>query len=263
MGAWGDVLATRVCGCAERGTRWWSVSPQPPASPTRGNPPLRAESPSTCQEKFVPPSRKPDQSAPRPVSPTGVDQRPAPGRGSPCPVGWIPDHRAGSAAAGHRPLAEGRRARSDAAGGLPPAGEDHPLRPRAHPGAGRARPRRGRARRLRVLRHRSVGDQGRLPGQEGHENRSLHPLLDRAGLAGFGRHRPRHPRVRGEVLHRRGHLRPGRQQHAGLLHPGRHQVPRHHPRRQAAARTARSRRRSPRTTRSGTSSRCTPRPPTT
>ena len=49
----------------------------------------------------------------------------------------------------------------------------------------------------------------------------------------------------------------------GVLHPGRHQVPRHHPRRQAAARTGRSRRRSPRTTRSGTSCRCTPRPPTT
>ena len=57
-----------------------------------------------------------------------------------------------------------------------------------------------------------------------------------AGFAGVGRHGARRPRVRGEVLHRRGQLRPGRQQHAGVLHPGRHQVPRHHPRRQAAAR---------------------------
>ena len=54
-----------------------------------------------------------------------------------------------------------------------------------------------------------------------------------AGLAGLGRHRPRRPRVRGEVLHRRGQLGPGRQQHPGVLHPGRHQVPRPHPRRQA------------------------------
>ena len=97
VGAWRDVLATRVCGCAERGTRWWSVSPQPLASPTRGNSPPRAESPSTCQEKFVPPSRKPDQSAPRPASATGVDQRPAPGPGSACPGGWISDDGAGSA----------------------------------------------------------------------------------------------------------------------------------------------------------------------
>ena len=54
------------------------------------------------------------------------------------------------------------------------------------------------------------------------------------GLARVGRHRPRRPRVRGEVLHRRGQLRPGRQQHPGVLHPGRDQVPGHHPRGQAA-----------------------------
>ena len=180
------------------------------------------------------PPRKPDQSAPAAASPTGVTNGQRPTR-SPRPGRQIPHHRAGSAAAGHRPLAQGRRPGSDAAGGLPPAREDHPLRPRADSGARRPRARCRGARRLRVLRHRGVGHQGRLPRQEGHEDRSLHPLLDRARLAGFGRHRPRHPRLRGEVLHRRGHLRPGRQQHAGVLHPGRHQVPRHHPRRQAAA----------------------------
>ena len=51
-------------------------------------------------------------------------------------------------------LKAGRRG-PDAAAGPPPAGEDHPLRPRAHPRAGRARPRRRRARRLRRLRQRA------------------------------------------------------------------------------------------------------------
>ena len=55
-------------------------------------------------------------------------------------------------------------------------------------------------------------------------------------------------------------LRPRRQQHPGLLHPGRHQVPRRHPRRQAAPGPRDPAGAERRTTRSGTSSRCTPRP---
>ena len=192
--------------------------------------------PSIPRRFHMPAPRKPDQSAPRSASPTGVTNGQNPD----------PDPRAQSGeflttAQGLRlpdtdhSLKAGARG-PDAAGGLSPAREDHSLRPRAHPGAGGARPRRRRARRVRVLRQRGVGDQGRVPRQEGHENRRLHPILDRARLPRIGRHGPRHPRVRGEVLHRRRHLRPGRQQHAGVLHPGRHQVPRHHPRRQAAAR---------------------------
>ena len=71
--------------------------------------------------------------------------------------------------------------------------------------------------------------------KKGKETAGLRPVLHGPRLARLGRHRPRHPRFRDEVLHRRGHLRPGRQQHPGLLHPGRHQVPGHHPRRQAAS----------------------------
>ena len=240
----------RPCSTA-RATR--CAEPRPSSAPTTHS----------KQGATMPPSRQRDQSAPKPSGPAGT----ATGAAS------QPDPRAQSGrylttAQGVRlpdtdhSLKAGDRG-PDAAGGLPSAREDHPLRPRADPGAGGARARRGRPRRLRVLRHRRVGDQGRLPGREGQEDRGLLPLLDRARLARLGRHRPRHPRLRGEVLHRRGQLRPGRQQHAGVLHPGRHQVPRHHPRRQAASRTARSRRPSRRTTRSGTSCRCTPRPPTT
>ena len=57
----------------------------------------------------------------------------------------------------------------------------------------------------------------------------------------------------------RGQLRPRRQQHPGLLHPGRHQVPRPRPRGQARAAQRDAAGASRRTTRSGTSSRCSPR----
>jgi catalase len=41
----------------------------------------------------------------------------------------------------------------------------------------------------------------------------------RSSAPAVGRHRARRARLRGEVLHRRGELRPRRQQHPGLLHP--------------------------------------------
>ena len=50
-----------------------------------------------------------------------------------------------------------------------------------------------------------------------------------AGELGSAGHGPRPARVRAEVLHRGGQLRPGRQQHAGLLRPRRDQVPGLHP----------------------------------
>ena len=56
-----------------------------------------------------------------------------------------------------------------------------------------------------------------------------------AGSRGSADTVARRARVRGQVLHRRGQLRPRRQQHPGVLHPGRHQVPRLRPRREAGA----------------------------
>ena len=61
-------------------------------------------------------------------------------------------HQPGRADRRQPELAQGRPARADAAGGLHPPREDHPLRPRAHPRARRARARLGGARLLRVLR---------------------------------------------------------------------------------------------------------------
>ncbi len=105
-------------------------------------------------------------------------------------------------------------------------------------------------------------DHGRLPG-DGVETPVFVRFSTVLGSRGFGRHRPGHPRLRGEVLHRRGHLRPRRQQHAGLLHPGRHQVPRRHPRRQATSGSGDPAGTVAPTTPSGTSSRSTPRLSTT
>ena len=63
----------------------------------------------------------------------------------------------------------------------------------------------------------------------------LRPVLDRARRARFDRHGPRRAWLRREVLHRRRQLGPGRQQHSGVLHPGRDEVSRPGARRQAGA----------------------------
>ena len=140
------------------------------------------------------------------------------------------------AAARHRPLAARRAARADPPAGPPPAREDHPLRPRAHPRAGRPRPRRRSTRHLRRLRQLPRTSRSAAFLEKDVETPVFVRFSTVAGLTRLGRHGPRHPRLRDEVLHRAGQLRPRRKQHPGLLHPGRHQVPRHHPRREAAPR---------------------------
>ena len=206
------------------------------------------------------PSKKDDQSAPASVGPTGAP-------------GAVQRAQAGE----YLTTAQGLRLpdtdHSLKAGNRGPTLlEDFHLREKiTHfdheriPGACRARPRRCSARRLPVLRHRRLGDEGRFPRYEGTAVTEVFcPVLHRARLARLGRHRPRHPRVRGEVLHRRGHLRPRRQQHAGVLHPGRRSsfpdiihAGKPAPGQGDPAGAVRPR------LASGTSSRCTPRPPTT
>ena len=63
----------------------------------------------------------------------------------------------------------------------------------------------------------------------------LRPLLDGARRARIDRHGARRARLCREVLHRRGQLGSRRQQHPDLLHPGRDEVPRSGPRREAGA----------------------------
>ncbi len=76
----------------------------------------------------------------------------------------------------------------------------------------------------------------RLPAAARRTHPGVHPLLDRGRQQGLGRPGPRRARLRRQVLHPGGQLRSRRQQHPGVLHPGRHQVPRPDPRRQAGAR---------------------------
>ena len=90
-------------------------------------------------------------------------------------------------------------------------------------------------------------------GRQAHAG--VRALLDRHRRARLDRHGARRARLRGEVLHRRRQLGSGRQQHPRVLHPGRDEVPRPGPRRQARAALRACRRRRRRTTRSGTSSR--------
>ena len=127
-------------------------------------------------------------------------------------------------------LAARAPARPDAARGLHPAREDHALRPRAHPRAHRARARLRRARLLRADRlARGVHDrQGADRG--GRADAGVRALLHRRRRRRLGRHAARRARLRRQVLHQGGQLGPRRQQHPGVLHPGRDQVPRPGPR---------------------------------
>ena len=83
----------------------------------------------------------------------------------------------------------------------------------------------------------------------------LRPLLDRPRRTRLDRHRPRRARLRRQVLHGRRQLGSRRQQHPGVLHPGRDEVSRPGAcgEARAALRDAAGRHR--RTTRSGTSRR--------
>ena len=150
-------------------------------------------------------------------------------------LGPRPDDQPGRAGRRQPVLAQGRAARPDAARGLHPPREDHPLRSRADPRAHRPRPRLGGARLLRVLQAAGAVHPGLDLRRGGQADAGLRALLDRARRARLDRHGARRARLRGEVLHRRGQLGPGRQQHAGVLHPGRDEVPRPRPRRQARA----------------------------
>ncbi len=136
------------------------------------------------------------------------------------------DHRAGRPDQRRPEQPDGGRPRPDAARGLRPPREDLPLRPRAHPRARRARPRLRRPRLLRELRRRcptlTAADAVLRAGQA---HRGVRPVLDGRRQQGLGRPRPRRPRLRREVLHRGGQLGPRRQQHPGVLHPGRDEVP--------------------------------------
>ena len=166
-----------------------------------------------------------------------------------------PDDAAGRSG-GRRPEhVAGRRAGSVAARGLPLPGEDLPLRPRADPRARGARPRVRRARFLRALRVLGRAHPRRPVPASRRTNPGVRALLDRGRQQGLVRPRPRRPRLRREVLHEGGELGSRRQQHPGVLHPGRDQVPRPRPLREAGARSRVSRRRNRRTTTSGTSSR--------
>ena len=111
---------------------------------------------------------------------------------------------------------------------------DGQLQPGTDPGAPTARQGWWRVRRLR-------GDPGRQRVHQGrgvparNQDRHAGPVLHRRRRAGQPRHLAGPARVRAEVLHVRGQLRPRLQQHAGLLHAGPDEVPALHPQSEAPA----------------------------
>ena len=150
-------------------------------------------------------------------------------------------------------LAQGGAARSRPARRFHPAREDHALRSREDSRAHRARARLGSAWLLRMLRA-ADEDHARiavLGSRQAHTGvRALFHCRRRAWL---DRHRARRARLRGQVLHRRRQLGSRRQQHPGVLHPGRDEVSRSHPRGKTRAASRACRKQPARTTRSGIS----------
>ena len=93
-----------------------------------------------------------------------------------------------------------------------------------------------RVRRLRDHRGRlAVHQGGTVPA--GRIHRDAGPLLDRGRRDGQSRHMARRARLLAQVLHRRGQLRPRRQQHADVLRSRSDEVPALHPQPEAAAPT--------------------------
>ena len=183
----------------------------------------------------MPRARKPDQAAPAAKGPAGAsagdDDRRNVWRAQ---QGDALTTAFGVRAARHRPLAQGRRPRADACSRTSTSARRSPTSTTSASPSGsctRAGPEHT-ACSGRTAAAAKITRAGFL--QAGQGDAGLRPVLDRARVARVGGHGSRRTRLRDEVLHRRGHVRPGRQQHAGVLHPGRDQVPRHHPRRQAA-----------------------------
>jgi hypothetical protein len=88
---------------------------------------------------------------------------------------------------------------------------------------------------VRVRRRRHRAHQGGALREGGQAHARLRALLDRGGRARQRRHRARRARFRRQILHRRGQLGLGRQQHTRLLHSRRDEVPRRGARGQARA----------------------------
>ena len=66
----------------------------------------------------------------------------------------------------------------------------------------------------------------RILTEVGKTHAGVHALLHRRRRRRIGRYAARRARLRGQVLHQRRQLGPGRQQHPGVLHPGCDQVSR-------------------------------------
>ncbi len=118
--------------------------------------------------------------------------------------------------------------------GCAAAGADPALQPGAHSGTRRARQGKRRLRHLHRHERRDPLHEGGLPVGGGQADRGVRALFDGGGRAGCGRCRTGRAGLRREVLHRRRQLRPGRQQHAGLLRARSLQVPDVHPLAEAA-----------------------------
>ena len=143
------------------------------------------------------------------------------------------DDGGGRARRGQQQRDDGGPAGPDADAGRLVSGEAGALRSRSHPGTPDARQGIRRLRHVhRDQRHHPL-HQGQHLLRDRQADRDVRPVLRGRRRTWRRRRGPRHPRVRHEVLHRRGQLGHRRQQHPGLLPCRSTEVPRPQPRRQA------------------------------
>ena len=203
------------------------------------------------------PTRAARRRSPPTGTPTGAPaDRTGPGRG------YLTTAQ-GLRLTGHRPLAEGRPARADAAAGPPPAREDHATSTTSASPSGSCTPAApAPTASFAAYGNGRDGHQGRLP-RRGRRDAGLRPVLDRA------RARAGRPTRCATPAASRRSSTPTRATSTWSATTSRCSSSRtasSSPTSSTPAsrtRTGRSRRRRARTTRSGTSSRCTPRPATT
>ena len=105
------------------------------------------------------------------------------------------------------------------------ARENHAFRSRADSGADRARARVGGARLLRSVPVAFGSDDGHTVHRSRKNHAGVRALLHGCRRTRVRRHRARRARLRGQVLHRPRQLGPRRQQHSGVFHPRRDEIP--------------------------------------
>ena len=142
----------------------------------------------------------------------------------------------GLAVSDNQNSAQERRPRPDSSRRFHSPGKDHPFRPRANSRSASSTP--GAPALMvsfRSMSRKAGSTRAAFSSGPRQEDPRVRALFDGGRGRRIVRSGARRARLRGEILYPGRQLRPGRQQHSGVLHSGRHQVSRPHSRGEARA----------------------------